>query len=129
MPQDYSSTIGDGRFPALVRNHGGGSHASVIHRRQTRAIANRAEQPPSATVTCDSSVNTPDPLGIAAIIRAQTARDFSAALAEWQRASGEDRAYWRRTLRLYIREERARLAKSRAALIAAATRTARKDAA
>ena len=66
---------------------------------------------------------------IAQIIRAQRDRDFVATLAEWQRASGTDRAYWRRYVRLAIAEERARLAKSRAALRAAATRNQRKDAA
>ena len=113
---------------ALSRNPGGGSRATVIHRTQTRAIANQAERQPSAIVTRETSVNVRDSLGIAALIRAQRHRDFTATLAEWQRASGTDRAYWRRYVRLHIAEERARLAKSRAALRFAATR-ARKDAA
>jgi hypothetical protein len=59
---------------------------------------------------------------IAAIIRAQQDRDFLATLAEWQHASGTDRAYWRRYVRLAIAEERVRLARSRAALRTATTR-------
>ena len=129
MPQDYSSDIADGRFPALSRNPGGGSHADVTHHQPTRAIANQAERQASASATCDIPVNTRSLWDIPAIIRAQTARDFLATLEEWQRASGTDRAYWRRYVRMHIREERARLARSRASLHAAATRTARKDAA
>jgi len=43
---------------------------------------------------------------IAQILRAQRDRDFVATLAEWQRASGTDRAYWRRYVRLAIAEDR-----------------------
>lgn len=86
----------------------------------------RAQRGSTTPIACDSSVNARKFWDIPAIIRAQTARDFLAALEEWQRASGADRAYWRQYVRMHIREERARLAKSRAALHAAA---ARRDAA
>ena len=117
MRHDFTSTPYCG-LSALSCNHGDDSHISVTHGPQTFAIANLAER---TTAKRYSSVNTPDPLGIAAIIRAQTARDFLATLAEWQRASGKDRAYWRKYVRMHIAEERARLARSRAALHAAAT--------
>lgn len=113
----------------------GAPSGTVTHESQS-AYAKTADQTPNpraqqgltTPIACDSSVNAREFWDIPAIIRAQTARDFLAALEEWQRASGADRAYWRKYVRMHIREERARLAKSRAALHAAATRT-RRDAA
>lgn len=133
MLHDYSSTIGEGRFPALSPNDGGGSHRDVAHHTHaftsTNDGSNLTEPPLSASATCDIPVNARGLWDISAIIRAQTARDFSATIAEWQRASGEDRAYWRKYVKLYIREERAHQAKCAAALRAAAIRQRRRDAA
>ncbi len=45
---------------------------------------------------------------MADIIRWQQDRDLLAALAEWQRASGPDRDYWRGLARVLLREDRKR---------------------
>jgi hypothetical protein len=44
----------------------------------------------------------------AALIRSARLRDMLAAIAEWQRASGTDRAYWRSQAGHLIREWRRR---------------------
>ena len=115
-------------FPALSRDPGGDSRTYVTHQTLADARANDGSNFTRIGSGRNEISKSRDPLGIAAIIRMQRDRDFLATIAEWQRASGEDRAYWRRYVRIYIAEERAHQRRCAAALRAAAIRQRRRDA-
>jgi hypothetical protein len=60
------------------------------------------------TATCDGGLGASNPFPVKQTIRSQRLRDMLAAIAEWQRASGTDRAYWRSQAGHLIRQWRRR---------------------
>jgi hypothetical protein len=96
----------------------GASATSVMSRTQSSASVKLAS---CTTAICDSGDNNttarPNLFPAHALLRAQRLRDLLAAIAEWARASGPDRAWWRR---LYAQPERA-------AFLAAVARSQHKE--
>ena len=60
----------------------------------------------SATLNSSGYATANNPFPVARILRDQRRRDLLASIAEWERASGPDRTYWRRDARHRLREWR-----------------------
>jgi hypothetical protein len=79
-----------------------GQHASV---KNTHSVRENSGLP---IATCAAAAATSNPFPVKQTIRSQRLRDMLAAIAEWERASGTDRAWWRSHAGHLIREWRRR---------------------